>query len=108
MQDETLSPRHWRNLMTHKIFRPTAIAISMLAGTALCGSGFALAQDAMPGADAGMMTTNKTMAKDDAEILDRKSVVEGKSVSVRVSLGGRRMIKKKPINNIRRSTVIED
>src|SRR3546814_3934819 len=52
--------------MTHKIFRPTAIAISMLAGTALCGSGLALAQDAMPGADAGMMTTNKSMAKDEA------------------------------------------
>src|SRR3546814_19968200 len=30
---------------------------------------------------------------------DRKSVVEGKSVSVRVDLGGRRIIKKKTINN---------
>src|SRR3546814_20216895 len=29
------------------------------------------------------------------EAVDRKSVVEGKSVSVRVDLGGRRMIKKK-------------
>src|SRR3546814_17666936 len=28
-------------------------------------------------------------------LLDRKSVVEGKSVSVRVALGGRRIIKKK-------------
>src|SRR3546814_17543312 len=74
MQDETLSPRHWRNLMTHKIFRPTAIAISMLAGTALCGSGLALAQDAMPGADAGMMTTNKTMAKDDAAFFQKAAM----------------------------------
>src|SRR3546814_15822654 len=31
-----------------------------------------------------------------AELRDRKSVVEGKSVSVRVDLGGRRTIKKKP------------
>src|SRR3546814_19722161 len=31
--------------------------------------------------------------------LDRKSVVEGKSVSVRVDLGGRRLIKKKKYNN---------
>src|SRR3546814_11608777 len=32
------------------------------------------------------------------EAADRKSVVEGKSVSVRVDLGGRRLIKKKTIN----------
>src|SRR3546814_11400832 len=31
-----------------------------------------------------------------AEAVDRKSVVEGKSVSVRVDLGGGRFIKKKP------------
>src|SRR3546814_18615360 len=31
----------------------------------------------------------------DDDLLDRKSVVEGKSVSVSVDLGGRRMIKKK-------------
>src|SRR3546814_12685506 len=29
------------------------------------------------------------------ELIDRKSVVEGKSVSVRVDLGGRRVVKKK-------------
>src|SRR3546814_12459647 len=33
------------------------------------------------------------------ELIDRKSVVEGKSVSVRVDLGGRRNIKKKINNN---------
>src|SRR3546814_12815157 len=33
--------------------------------------------------------------------LDRKSVVKGKSVSVRVDLGGRRIIKKKKINIIK-------
>src|SRR3546814_17730755 len=32
---------------------------------------------------------------------DRKSVVSGKSVSVRVDLGGRRIIKKKIISNIK-------
>src|SRR3546814_13965817 len=31
---------------------------------------------------------------------DRKSVVEGKSVSVRVDLGGRRIMKKKKINSV--------
>src|SRR3546814_16954253 len=31
-------------------------------------------------------------------LVDRKSVVEGKSVSVRVNLGGRRIIKKKTID----------
>src|SRR3546814_1253942 len=46
----------------------------MLAGTALCGSGLALAQDAMPGADAGMMTTNKTMAKDDAAFFQKAAM----------------------------------
>src|SRR3546814_15111781 len=34
--------------------------------------------------------------KDGRMMLDRKSVVSGKSVSVRVDLGGRRTIKKKP------------
>src|SRR3546814_14806103 len=33
-------------------------------------------------------------------LLDRKSVVQGKSVSVRVDLGGRRIIKKKTIKKI--------
>src|SRR3546814_8780433 len=36
-----------------------------------------------------------------AKTRDRKSVVEGKSVSVRVDLGGRRVIKKKTITNNR-------
>src|SRR3546814_12841261 len=34
---------------------------------------------------------------DGSDDLDRKSVVEGKSVSVRVDLGGRRFIKKKKL-----------
>src|SRR3546814_13939663 len=36
---------------------------------------------------------------DDRPLGDRKSVVEGKSVSVRVDLGGRRIIKKKKKRN---------
>src|SRR3546814_17902587 len=41
-----------------------------------------------------------------ASLSDRKSVVEGKSVSVRVDLGGRRSIKnKKQINNRTTSTI---
>src|SRR3546814_12529813 len=37
-----------------------------------------------------------------AEVLDRKSVVEGESVLVRVDLGGRRIIKKKYSTSISR------
>src|SRR3546814_17583678 len=36
----------------------------------------------------------KRHAGDQLRVVDRKSVVEGKSVSVRVDLGGRRLIKK--------------
>src|SRR3546814_3286897 len=50
------------------------MSIAMLAGTALVGSGLALAQDAMPGADAGMMTTSKTMAKDDAAFFQQAAM----------------------------------
>src|SRR3546814_16800684 len=39
---------------------------------------------------------------------DRKSVVEGKSVSVRVDLGGRRIIKKKHKNNIYNSPHMQE
>src|SRR3546814_11329733 len=39
-----------------------------------------------------------------AWVRDRKSVVEGKSVSVRVDLGGRRIIKKKIMGNDRYSS----
>src|SRR3546814_13804507 len=37
--------------------------------------------------------------REDATLVDRKSVVEGKSVSVLVDLGGRRIIKKKTTKN---------
>src|SRR3546814_16967239 len=57
-----------------------------------------------PGGAGRMMTKYKCRARSRWEVfaaplimgvLDRKSVVEGKSVSVRVDLGGRRIIKKK-------------
>src|SRR3546814_14201427 len=38
---------------------------------------------------------NAILSIGSAMVIDRKSVVEGKSVSVRVDLGGRRIIKKK-------------
>src|SRR3546814_11335716 len=40
-------------------------------------------------------STSRRSGNDRKRTLDRKSVVEGKSVSVRVDLGGRRIIKKK-------------
>src|SRR3546814_14500017 len=42
-------------------------------------------------------------AKEKIDVRDRKSVVEGKSVSVSVDLGGRRIIKKNKKNNIKRT-----
>src|SRR3546814_16331937 len=49
---------------------------------------------------------DSSMANGIATELDRKSVVEGKSVSVRVDLGGRRIIKKKnKYNRIQISTI---
>src|SRR3546814_17969672 len=42
---------------------------------------------------------NGYMARGVSAIRDRKSVVEGKSVSVRVDLGGGRIIKKKKAHN---------
>src|SRR3546814_15669704 len=42
----------------------------------------------------------RTCADSQRPTPDRKSVVEGKSVSVRVDLGGRRIIKKKKKENI--------
>src|SRR3546814_10970530 len=44
--------------------------------------------------------TSPTRSAESAEKRDRKSVVEGKSVSVRVDLGGRRIIKKQNKNKI--------
>src|SRR3546814_20203131 len=47
-------------------------------------------------ADVRLLTRLAAVAEDRSpEIADRKSVVSGKSVSVRVDLGGRRIIKKK-------------
>src|SRR3546814_13889890 len=43
--------------------------------------------------------TGSAGRKDVSGIADRQSVVEGKSVSVRVDLGGRRIIKKKTRKN---------
>src|SRR3546814_15672084 len=48
------------------------------------------------GAPAG---TTVTAVADGTVVLDRKSVVEGKSVSVRVDLGGRRIIKTKTLTH---------
>src|SRR3546814_11654797 len=42
----------------------------------------------------------------EAPRLDRKRVVSGKSVSVRVDLGGRRIIKKKKKDVLRKNTLI--
>src|SRR3546814_11578628 len=41
--------------------------------------------------------THASIPPENRAALDRKSVVEGKSVSVRVDLGGRRLLKKKKI-----------
>src|SRR3546814_19728110 len=49
----------------------------------------------MPGTEAGGCDVRSQRGGGGRPLGDRKSVVEGKSVSVRVDLGGRRSIKKK-------------
>src|SRR3546814_5895132 len=49
-------------------------------------------------ASAASMRTTERATKRDSSSIDRKSVVKGKSVSVSVALGGRRIIKKKKQN----------
>src|SRR3546814_11520356 len=49
----------------------------------------------------GVVGRIEVVLRQGVEDLDRKSVVEGKSVSVRVDLGGRRIIKKKKSYNIK-------
>src|SRR3546814_12220955 len=45
-------------------------------------------------------TLNPHIALDGFPVIDRKSVVQGKSVAVRVHLGGRRIIQKKKYRDI--------
>src|SRR3546814_20720273 len=54
-----------------------------------------------PRHEQGAEGRDRAFSDDDGQgrALDRKSVVEGKSVSVRVDLGGRRIIKKKKTKN---------
>src|SRR3546814_11223236 len=82
-----------------------AAALSIAAGWRLAGFAQVLGADtpvvrAMPNTPAAVgrgMTVLCANAKAGAELrdTDRKSVVSGKSVSVSVDLGGRRIIKKK-------------
>src|SRR3546814_15771116 len=68
--------------------------------------GFALAVEVLvthpAGAAGDVEGDHDPVADGDLGDLDRKSVVEGKSVSVRVDLGGRRIIKKKKKNTTRK------
>src|SRR3546814_15015814 len=59
------------------------------------GAGVDLAEpEVMADGQAAAVPVDGAVAHDGPGILDRKSVVEGKRVSVRVDLGGRRIIKK--------------
>lgn len=60
--------------MTKRSFRRNAVAVAVLAGAALGSSGLAAAADAMPGADAGMMTAHKTPTKDDVEFFQKAAL----------------------------------
>src|SRR3546814_19723457 len=78
---------------------PVSTALELLLREALTGepapqgteSGLSLVREWITG-DAGADLTAQSMMPDDQA---RKSVVSGKSVSVRVDLGGSRVIKKK-------------
>src|SRR3546814_20977813 len=69
------------------------------AGKTAAANGFARLRDRHPrsksGSSLGAGFRARRVAVADRGALDRKSVVEGKSVSGRVDLGGRRIIKKK-------------
>src|SRR3546814_11310940 len=67
----------------------SAVSSAAIAAAAMTFATSAFAQDG----DAGSMATGQPLALQGAA--DRKSVVLGKSVSVRVDLGGRRISKKK-------------
>src|SRR3546814_16003368 len=58
------------------------------------GVGLAVDQD-----EAAQLAVVRIALEGDRPVQDRKRVVEGKSVSVRVDLGGRRILKKKKKNN---------
>src|SRR3546814_11339859 len=78
--------------MSRKEFLRSGLSSMAVAGLPTTGVAAAAVAGASPAAESGpvtITTLNPTIR------LDRKSVVEGKSVSVRVDLGGRRLIKKK-------------
>src|SRR3546814_18164623 len=72
----------------------TALLAAAMVSVAACGGG-----GAGPSGDANIL---KRGTASEPPSIDRKSVVLGKSVSVRVDLGGRRIIKKKKTNIIKK------
>src|SRR3546814_18481972 len=72
-----------------------AIRKDRVSFTGLAKGASVLALGFATSAVAQTTTTQDPAASTPREARDRKSVVEGKSVSVRVDLGGRRIIKKK-------------
>src|SRR3546814_19249231 len=72
--------------------RPSAVSADSLAGACAAGGSSRL--------QAPSRTRQARRRTTYGLVIDRKSVVKGKSVSVRVALGGRRIIKKKSFTNL--------
>src|SRR3546814_11059769 len=92
-----------------------ADAVHLLHGTGPAPHPDPISQARHPARDAGRTQPSAAQAqhrqRDPADLsvvaADRKSVVTGKSVSVRVDPGGRRIIKKKTVKNTRNETLIK-
>src|SRR3546814_13767465 len=84
--------------------RRRVVAIRATGGDAAPRSG--RAEDHLPRVRTGI-AGRRTRDRRRSAALDRKSVVSGKSVSVRVDLGGRRIIKKKKITTQSNRSVSE-
>src|SRR3546814_12876216 len=88
-----------QDFAVHRLLHPAApgliIPQQQSGRTELADSGIALLRRAL--ADCVEQPAREVVLADRRDLQDRKSVVEGKSVSVRVGIGGRRHITKKSI-----------
>src|SRR3546814_3423743 len=119
-----ISHAHWYFFFSSRRRHTRCALVTVVQTCALPIYSFELARAATPAPAAGDATADITApvaaaeSEDDSAavpvwilavgaivLVDRKSVVSGKSVSVRVDLGGRRIIKKKP-NTTRHSTLM--
>src|SRR3546814_17510779 len=84
-----------------EVVKPASFASTIWLAAQIRMSAFqivAMPCSAVPSTRMAILPLRKSIGAMRRDFADRKSVVEGKSVSVRVDLGGRRIIKKKNNN----------